>query len=105
MVQLPARPQNCSMRILALRRRVSRFAALPRLAQAPAAARPDAQAEVDAQLQAVAERASAPLIRYRASSKPEMNRQERLIVTAYVVMGAMLLTFLMAVAVAWLSGS
>jgi hypothetical protein len=40
-------------------------------------------------------------IRPEAVPKPEMNRQERVIFTAYVVMAILVAAFLVAVGVAW----
>jgi hypothetical protein len=59
------------------------------------------------------ERAAAPVARLPlkqpkarevAPAKPEMNKQERVTFTAYVVMGILIVLFLAATGVVWLGG-
>jgi hypothetical protein len=71
-----ARFEKRFMRILALRRRVLRRAAVDQPARAAAPGGSDEQAELDGEHQGVVERAAVPPIEYRVPSVPEMNRQE-----------------------------
>jgi hypothetical protein len=45
-----------------------------------------------------------PKARKVAPAKPEMNKQERVTFTAYVVMGILIVLFLAAAGVVWLGG-
>jgi hypothetical protein len=59
---------------------------------------------LDAAVEPATERAARPSIRDEAASRPDMNRQERVIFTAYVVMGALIVLFLAATGLAWWLG-
>jgi hypothetical protein len=45
-----------------------------------------------------------PIARVVAPAKPEMNKQERVTFTAYVVMGILIVLFLVATGLVWLGG-
>jgi hypothetical protein len=69
------------------------------------AQRPHRQAGLDAAVEPAAERAARPGVQYDAAARPEMNLQERVIFTVYVVMGTLIVAFLAATGVLWWLGA
>jgi hypothetical protein len=59
----------------------------------------------DIALPLAVERAPSLVIEDDAPPAPEMNRQERVVFTVYVVMGAMIVAFLAATSLVWLLGT
>jgi hypothetical protein len=62
------------------------------------------QAQVDAADELAAERSARPGLRHDAAAGPELNRQERVIVTVYLVLGILIVLFLAATGVLWWLG-
>ena len=62
------------------------------------------KAQLDAAVEPAAERAASPGSAEEAAAGPEMNRQERVIFTVYVVMGILIVLFLAATGVVWWLG-
>jgi hypothetical protein len=63
------------------------------------------QAQLDATVQPAPERAPRPRAGYDAAAGPEMNRQERVIFTVYLVMGILIALFLAATGLLWWLGA
>jgi hypothetical protein len=68
----------------------------------PQAPQTHPQAQLDAAGEPAAERPARPGLRDEA--RPEMNRQERVIFTVYVVLGILVVLFLAATGVLWWLG-
>jgi hypothetical protein len=62
------------------------------------------QAQLAAAVEAAAERAAGLGSAEEAAAGPQMNRQERVIFTVYVVMGILIVLFLATTGVAWWLG-
>jgi hypothetical protein len=62
------------------------------------------RAQLDAAVEPAAERAARPGSAEEAAAGPEMNRQERVIFTVYVVIGILIVLFLAATGVLWWLG-
>lgn len=62
------------------------------------------QGQLDAAVEPAAERAAHPGLVEEAAARPQMNRPERVIFTAYVAMGILIVLFLAATAMVWWLG-
>jgi hypothetical protein len=70
----------------------------------PEAQQTHLQAELDPAVEPAAERAARPGFGDEAAARPELNRQERVIFTVYVVMGILIVLFLAATGLVWWLG-
>jgi hypothetical protein len=77
---------------------------VPHQVRRPQAQQAYGQAQFDAAVEPAAEHAARLGPRHDARARPELNRQERVIFTVYVVLGILIALFLAVTGVLWLLG-